>query len=507
MATARDVANRLPITVALLMGSLLVAVDTTIANVALPHMQGSFSSSQDQTAWVLTSYIVGAAIMTPLGGWLASRLGYKRVMLISIGGFTLASVACGSSTSLVGIVACRFLQGLCGASIQPLGQTVMLDLYPPSKIGQVMAVLGATIFLAPIAGPALGGWLTDNFSWRWVFYVNLPIGVISFAAIWLFLEQGPTPQPRRFDFLGYGALAVFIVCLQLMLDRGPTLDWFASTEIRAEAILALIGFYVFMVQTITSANPFFDRALVADRNFVIANLFSIVAGVMLFSTLALLPPLMQGLLGYSVLGAGLVMAPRGFGSLVSMLVVGRMVGRADYRLILFAGFSLVAGAMFQMTHYDLSMDSTPFIFAGILQGLGMGLIFMPMNALAFTSMSPRLRADGSIVFALLRTLAQSVGVSAGEAIFVNQQSVAHGDLAAAVQTASPTLAAALPAAMNPATSAGLISLNSEITRQAAMVGYIDVFRLGLIGALVSMPLILLLRPPKTAAAVTEVSLE
>jgi len=497
MASPRDIANRLPITGALLLASLLVAVDITIANVALPHMQGSFSSSQDQTAWVLTSYIVATALMTPLSGWLASRIGYKRIFLISIGGFTLASVMCGASTTLAEIVVFRFIQGLCGASLQPLGTTVMLDLFPPRMIGQVMAVSGATIFIAPVVGPVLGGWLTDQLTWRWVFYINLPIGLMAFAGVWFFMDRGPTMPRRPFDFLGFGALAVFIVALQLMLDRGPTLDWFGSAEIRTEAVLAAIGFWVFMVQTLTAKQPFFDRKLALDVNFLTGSFFAVAAAAGLFATLALQPPLMQGLLGYSVMGAGLVMAPRGAGSLLSMLIVSRLIGRVDTRVVLLCGLTMVATAMLLMTHYDLSMDSSPFIVAGILQGLGMGLVFIPMNALAFATLPGHLRADGSIVFALVRSLGQSVSISLTEALFANQLAVAHGDLAAAVQPGSPMLSAGLPAAQNPATGAGLEALNGEVTRQASMVSYLDVFHVCLMSALVIMPLVFFMRPPKT----------
>src|SRR5579883_3446073 len=323
MASAKDVANRVPITIALMLSTVMNSLDTTIANVALPHMAGSVSASQDQITWVLTSYIIAAAIMTPLSGWLSVRIGRKLTFLFSIAGFTLASMACGMAQSLAEIVVFRLLQGLCGAALIPLSQAVVLDIYPPSQVGQVMAIWGAGAILGPIFGPVLGGWLTDNYSWRWVFFINLPIGALAFTGVWLFMSGDRGQEARPFDFLGFGTLVVFIGGLQLMLDRGPTLDWFSSREIWIEAGCAIVGLWVFLAHTLTADHPFFDRSLALDRNFVTCNLFGFFIGLFLFSTMALLPPVMQGLMGYSVFHAGLVMMPRGLGSFAAMFVVGR----------------------------------------------------------------------------------------------------------------------------------------------------------------------------------------
>src|SRR5580698_3675652 len=340
MASAQDVANRVPITVGLMLATVMNSLDSTIANVALPHMAGSVSASEDQITWVLTSYIIAAAIMTPLSGWLSIRFGRKLTFLFSIAGFTVASMACGVSNNLAEIVIFRLLQGLCGAALIPLSQAVVLDIYPPSQVGQVMAIWGAGAILGPIFGPVLGGWLTDNFSWRWVFFINLPIGILAFSAVWIFMSTDRGGKARPFDFLGFGALVVFIAGLQLMLDRGSTLDWFSSPEIWIEGFLAVVGLYVFLVQTLTAKHPFFDRSLALDRNFVACNIFGFFIGIFLFSTMALLPPVMQGVMGYSVFGAGLVMMPRGIGSFLAMFVVGRLVGRVDTRLILLTGLAL-----------------------------------------------------------------------------------------------------------------------------------------------------------------------
>jgi DHA2 family multidrug resistance protein len=507
MATSQDIANRLPITVSLIVATIMTSLDSTIANVALPHMQGSFSASQEQTAWVLTSYIVATAIMTPLTGWLAVRIGVKHVFLFSIAGFTIASMLCGSATSLVEIVGFRVLQGLCGAALVPLCQLVMLDLYPPQQVGQVMALWGAATLLGPILGPVLGGWLTDNFSWRWVFYINLPVGVLAFIGGWIFMSEGAGSRARPFDFLGYGALCTFIVGLQLVLDRGPTQDWFASREIWAEAIVAAIGLYLFVIQTMTARQPFLDRSLPVDRNFVLGNSFSALLNLLLFSTMALQPPLMQTLMGYSVFGAGLTMMPRGLGSFTSMLIAGRLVGRVEVRVLMMGGLFLCSVALLQMSHFDLAMSNGYFVTSGVIQGLGMGLMFVPLTVLTFATVDQRVRPDATAFLSFTRNIGQSVGISLMETIYTHQAAVSHGDMAAAVQPASPVFAASVPHALSPATTTGLTRLNGEITRQAAMVGYVDVFRLMCLCSLVMIPFVLALRPPKTTRQLNEVALD
>ena len=507
MASPQDVANRVPITASLMLAAIMNTLDSTIANVALPHMQGSFSASQDQMAWVLTSYIVATAVMTPLTGWLAARLGRKLLFHLSIVGFTVTSMLCGSANSLPEMVLYRFLQGLCGASMQPLSQMMILDLYPPSMFGQVMAIWGAGILMGPILGPVIGGLLTDNLSWRWVFYINLPIGILAFAGISFFLSKDRGGQERPFDYLGYGALGVFVVTFQLALDRGPTLDWFSSREICAEAVIAAIALYVFVIQTLTAKQPFFDRRLALDSNFVTSNLFSVAMGVLLFATMALQSPMLQGLYGYTVFGAGLIMVPRGLGSFASMFVVGRLVGRTDSRLLVAGGFAVCAVAMAQMSYFDIVMDSGPFVITGLLHGFGLGFIWVPLSALAFATLAPSMRAEAASVYSLVRNLGQSVGISVVEAIYSHQASVAHGDIAAGVQPSNPAFAGGLPAAMSPATASGIAGLNAEITRQAQMVGYIDVFWLLFVMCLAFIPFVFVLRPPKRAPELAEAVIE
>jgi DHA2 family multidrug resistance protein len=496
MVTQHDAKNRWPITISIMLATVMNSLDTTIANVALPHMQGSVSASPEQITWVLTSYIVSAAVMTPLSGWLADRIGRKRMFLISIGGFTLASMLCGVATSLPEIVIFRVLQGVFGAALIPLSQSVLLDINPPEKHGQAMAIWGAGAILGPILGPALGGYFTDNFSWRWCFYINLPVGILAFLGVLFFISGDRLRSAKRFDFLGFGMLTLFIAAIQMVLDRGPSQDWFQSREIWTEAILAAVGLWVFVIHTFTTPHPFFDRALIRDRNFVTASIFGFFIGILLFSTMALLPPMMQTLMGYPVLTSGLVSMPRGIGSFAAMFFVGRLIGRVDTRAILMAGLVLSCVALWQMMHFDLSMGVTPFVISGLIQGVGIGLLFVPLSTLAFATIPPHLRPEGSSVYTLIRNLGSSVGISIMNALVVANTQTMHDSLASRITPTDPVVRAALPKMFDPSTVAGLTSLNSEVTRQATMVAYVDDFRLMFLITIACMPMLLLMRKPR-----------
>jgi len=498
MTTEQDAQNRWPITISIMLATVMNSLDTTIANVALPHIQGSVSASSDQITWVLTSYIVSAAIMTPLSGWMADRIGRKRMFLLSIGGFTIASMLCGIATSLPEIVLFRVLQGVFGAALIPLSQAVLLDINPPEKHGQAMAIWGAGAILGPILGPALGGYFTENFSWRWCFYINLPIGILAFLGVLFFISGDRLTTAKRFDFLGFGMLTLFIAAFQMLLDRGPGEDWFHSREIWTYAILAVVGLWVFVIHTMTTRHPFFDPGLIRDRNFVTASIFGFFVGILLFSTMALLPPMMQTLMGYPVLTSGLVSMPRGLGSFVAMFAVGRLIGRVDTRLILLTGLSISCVALWQMMHFDLSMTETPFIVSGIIQGLGIGLLFVPLSTLAFATLPPRLRPEGSSVYTLIRNLGASVGISIMNALVVANTQTMHSSLAARIIPSDAMVRTGLPLSFDPSTTAGISALNGEITRQATMVAYVDDFRLMFFITIACMPMLLFMRKPRRA---------
>ena len=479
------------ITVSVMLASIMQALDNTIANVALPRIQGSVSATQDQMAWVLTSYIVAAAIMTPLSGWLAGQIGRKRVFLYSVVGFTVASMLCGLAQSLPQIVLARLLQGFCGAALVPLSQAVLLDINPPARQARAMAVWVMGVTLGPIIGPALGGWLTEDYNWRWVFFINVPFGILAFLGILSFLPEGPI-RKSRFDFFGFTVLSLGIGAFQIMLDRGQLKDWFSSTEIWVEATVAAVALYLFVIHMLTTTKTrFVSPALFKDRNFITGNVFIFIVGAVLFATLALLPPLLQDLLNYPVVTTGLVTAPRGMGTLVAMFIVGRMMGKVDIRLIIGAGFALTAMSCWQMTGFDLQMGSSKVVWSGISQGLGTGFVYVPLAAATFATLAPALRNEGTAIFNLIRNLGSSIGISVVNTLLTRNTQIVHSTLGDRVSRFTPLLHSQLPG--GPASLRSLAGLNATVTEQAAMIAYNNDFQLMMVLSLIAIPLVLLLR--------------
>ena len=482
------------ITVSIMLATIMQALDTTIANVALPYMQGSLSAAQDQITWVLTSYIVAAAVMTPVTGWLTARLGVRRVFLLSVGGFTLASMLCGGAASLGEMVAFRLLQGVFGAALVPLSQSVLLDINPKERQGQAMAIWGAGIMVGPILGPTLGGWLTYNYDWRWVFYINLPVGILAFIGILVFVRDTARDRAQRFDFLGFALLSLAVGALQIMLDRGEQNDWFGSLEIVVECALAACAFWMFAMWTSLADHPFLNPALLKDRNFVGSCVLIFVVGIILYATLALLPPMLEDVMNYPVTTAGLVLMPRGIGTMLAMLVVGQLVGRVDVRLLLLVGLGVSALSLYEMTDYSLQMDWRPIVWAGVIQGVGLGFLFVPLSTAAFSTLPASFRAEAAGIFSLLRNIGGSIGISMVETVADRATQTAHSSLAAQVTPFAPGLH--LPGVQhfwNIHTTQGLAALNQEVTRQAWMIAYIDDFKLMMTVTLVAVPLLLLLR--------------
>src|SRR5258705_989377 len=346
---AAEGTHRVAITVCVILATIMQALDTTIANIALPYIQGSVSASQDQITWVLTAYILHAAIMIQLTGFLAGRFGRKRLFLACVVGFTAASMLCGMAQSLVQIVLFRVLQGMFGASLVPLSQSVLIDIYPQERRGSAMALFGIAVMVGPVLGPVLGGWLTENYTWRWVFYINLPIGALAFLGITTFLPETARNGVAKLDWLGFGTLSLGIGALQVMLDRGEQLDWFGSGEIWIEAIVAASAFYLFLVHTFTADEPFVRPALFRDRNFAAGMVFIFIVGVTYLASLALLTPYLQSLMNYPIVTAGLVLGPRGIGTMGAMMIVGRLVGRVDTRILLAIGLGLTAWPFYDIT--------------------------------------------------------------------------------------------------------------------------------------------------------------
>jgi DHA2 family multidrug resistance protein len=443
------------------------------------------SATQDQIAWVLTSYIIATAIMMPLSGWLAGQFGRKRVFAASIAFFTFASVLCGLAQTLPEMVVFRALQGIGGAALVPMSQAVLLDINPPEHHGRAMAVWGMGVVLGPIIGPALGGWLTDDYNWRWVFYINVPFGILSFLGVVSFLGESARRR-TRFDFFGFATLSIALGALQMMLDRGSLKDWFASTEIWVESTIAALAFYLFVVHTETArTQPFVSPSLFRDRNFVTGNIFVFIVGVVLFATLALLPPLLQEHMGYPVLLTGLITAPRGVGTLLSMVIVGRLVGRVATRYLILFGLALTIISLWQMAGFSLLMDGGPVIWSGFIQGVGTGFVYVPLAAVAFATLKPELRNEATALFNLMRNIGSSIGISIVEALLVRNTQVMHVALASHVTRYTGAVAA-------PSASA-LAHLNRQVTEQASMIAYNDDFKLMMILTICVIPFAFLLR--------------
>jgi DHA2 family multidrug resistance protein len=474
-------------------------LDTTVVNVALPHMQGNLSASAEQITWVITSYIVATAVAIPASGWLAARLGIKPMLLMSIAGFTVTSVLCGLATNLPEMVLFRGLQGATGAPLAPLAQAVLFNINPPERYGRAMAIFTMATVLAPVVGPVIGGYLTEDYSWRWCFYINIPGGVASMLLISAFFP-GARGARRRLDGLGFGSLAIAVGAFQLMLDRGTTQDWFSSNEICLEAIIAGFAFWIYLVHTLTAEHPLFPSALFRDRNLVTNAIFGFFFMGIMFSSLIILPLLMQELLGYPVIYTGMLSTPRGVVMLGVLQVMGRLDTMMDRRVLVATGMAFIAVAFWQMSFFDLSMGAAGIVWATILQGIGQGIIFVPMATLGFSTIAPALRPDASAAANLVRNIGGAVGVASIQALTAINSQTMHASLAAQLRANNPVLHAALPQFLWPETAEGALALNTEITRQATMVAYVDDFRLMAVVCLFCIPLAFLFRQPRGNAA-------
>lgn len=486
---------------------LMQLLDTTIANVALPHMQAALGATADSIAWVLTSYIIMAAIMTPITGWLESRLGRRALFGVAIASFTVSSAACGLATSLTMMVVSRALQGSFGALIAPLAMSTMLDSSPREKHPQALMIFTMGITTGPIMGPVLGGWLTDNYNWRWIFFINLPIGIIASVAIFLLLDKKSIPR-QRFDLLGFALLGLGLASLQLMLDRGTQKDWFDSPEIIIEAGVSISALWMFVIHILATAKPLLPLALFRDRNYVLAVLFTVLITGIAMSGQALMAPMLQSLMGYDVMGAGLMMAPRGMGALIVMPLVTMLGRRVDPRILIGFGMALVVVSQTMMTGFDLDMGKEPIVYATFLQGIGMGFTFLPLNILAFSTIAPQLRTEGAAFYNLARNMAGSVAISLMTLLIARNLQVSHSDLGAHIgSTSVPVIGSTAIAPFGVTGGMVMHMVDGEINRQAMMIAYLDDFWLMKWAALIMLPLILLMRRAKPGNDQTPIMLE
>lgn len=497
-------ANRPLLTIGVMAATLMQILDSTIANVALPHMQATLGATADTITWVLTSYIVASAVAIPVTGWLADRIGSRNLFLISTTAFVLASMLCGLASSLPEMVAFRILQGIAAAFMNPLSQTVMMDINRPSKQASAMSIWGMGVMVGPVLGPVLGGYLTDNYNWRWVFYVNVPIGIACIWVLWALLPTRPVRR-RSFDTFGFSVLAIAIASFQIMLDRGQQADWFQSWEIRIEGAVAFIAAWMFAVHLATGKQPMFDRALLRDRNLLTGMGFMLVVGVVMMATMALLPPMLQGLFGYPVLDTGLLLVPRGIGIILTMAVAGQLIQRGfDPRILVGLGWVVAAASLYEMTTWTLVMGSTQFVLSGFIQGLGLGLVFIPLNIIAFGTLPGHYRTEAASLINLSRNIGASVGISVVTALLGYNVQASHQELGGhitgfSISSIDPGIASAFAGVGETVTA----MLNAEVNRQALMIAYLDDFKLMMILTLCAIPLVLLLRKPKPKAPGTK----
>lgn len=485
----------------LMLGVVLVSLcqffDATIANVALPYMRQALGASNESVSWVLTSFIIATAIGTPITGWLSDRVGSRNLFMYSTLIFLLSSAVCGAATSLTEMIAFRVVQGIAAAFIGPMTMTIMFDISPPSKQAMSMSIFGMMVMVAPISGPFLGGFLTEYFNWRWIFYVNLPFGIPALALIWWLLPSRPLVR-RKLDLGGFAALAIGLAAMQLAFDRGQGKDWFASKEIVAETIIAISAIWIFFVHSRGNPNPLFRPVLFANPNFVAGLAFMGILGMSVVGLSAVLPTMFQTIYGYPVMDTGALMAPRGIGVMITSFLAGILARRFDFRLVIFTGYLIAAAGMWYMTRWSLVMDSTPILIASFVQGLGFGMIVSPMNIMAFSAVTPELRPDGSSLMSLFRSFGGSVGISLIVTLLARNQQVSHADLAAHItSTTLPTID--LPAVVDrlPGLGVGVMQLiDGEINRQAAMIAFLDNFYVLTWVMIIFAPLPLLLKKPR-----------
>jgi DHA2 family multidrug resistance protein len=487
------------VTICAMTATIMQALDTTIANVALPYMQGTLSASQDQINWVLTSYIVAAAIMTAPVGWIANRFGRKRIFVICSGGFTIASVLCGLAQDINQMVLFRLLQGVFGAALVPLSQAVMLDSYALHERAKAMSIWGMGVMMGPIMGPSLGAWLTETYSWHWVFFVNLPFGVFTVLGLLVFMDETRTDRDLRFDWFGFAALAVGIGSMQVALDRGEQLGWMESNEIIAEIIVSIAGFYYFFAHSLTTKKPFIQFAIFKDRNFVSGCVFMAVMGLVLFSTMALSSPYLQNVIGYPIITAGLLLASRGCGTFVAMMLVGRMMRYIEARTLIISGLGLTCLSLFYMTGWTDQTGVPEIVTLSIIQGFGFGLVFVPLSTVAFLTLPNHLRTDGTSMLTLMRNVASSIGISVVIAQLTEGSRRVYAVLS---QHISPfNHAMQMPnvrGMIDMSTDAGRAMADVMVSLQAQIIAFSQDYQMVMLFTLCAIPLALMIGSSKAA---------
>jgi MFS transporter, DHA2 family, multidrug resistance protein len=500
------------IALAVMLGTFMEVLDTSVANVALPHIAGSLSATPEEATWVLTSYLVSNAIILPTTAWLSSVFGRKRFLLACITIFTLTSAACGAATTLGMLIVARVLQGVGGGALQPIAQAILLESFPPAKRGVAMATFSMGIIVAPILGPTLGGWITDEYSWRWVFYINLPIGLLALLLVFSFIEDPPyleRSRLRRMDYLGFAFMSLWLGALQIMLDKGQEDDWFSSPRIRVLAVVSITAMVAFVVRELVTDEPIVNFSVLRERNFAVGTVLITMLGVVLYGTTAMLPLFLQTLLGYSALDSGLAVSPRGIGAMFSAFMVGRLIGIVDSRVLLGLGFGALAFSGWMYSHLTLDIAMSNVVVASIINGAATGLIFVPLSTTALGLVPRERMGNATGIYNLMRNIGAGVGISMMTTFLARSAQAHQVALVSHITPYDPAVQAWLRAARtalgahgNPFTAPAqaLGALYAVVLRQAALLAFLDNFRLITLAALVCLPLILLFRRTRARPA-------
>ncbi|HEY0544777.1 MAG TPA: DHA2 family efflux MFS transporter permease subunit [Pyrinomonadaceae bacterium] len=490
------------IAAAVMLATFMEVLDTSIANVSLRHIAGTLSASTEEATWVLTSYLVANAIILPITGWLSSYFGRKRLLITCIIIFTSASALCGAANSLTMLIVARVLQGIGGGVLQPTAQAVMMESFPFEKRGQAMAVYAMGIIVAPIIGPTLGGWITDNYSWRWIFYINVPVGIAAVLMAWWFIENPPYLKRAigsRIDYLGFGLLAIFLSTFQIVLDTGQQNDWFASGQIVLLTFVAILSLIAFVFRELTVEEPIVDLRILKNRNFGVGTLLMTIVGGVLYGTTALLPLFLQTLLGYPAVTSGLAVSPRGIGSMASMLIVGRLIGKIDSRVLMTFGFAVLAISMYMLVGVNLDIATSNIVWPNIINGFAMGFIFVPLTTTATGTLAREQMSNAAGIYSLMRNLGGGLGISAVTTLLARgaqqHQAVMVSHLTpydAAFQQRMQQLRGAFGSSVT-GTQKAYEAIYGVLARQANLLAFVDNFRLLMFVCLACIPLVFLLR--------------